>query len=72
MEIVEGEVCTDHIHLLLSIQPKRNICYGVRIAICFTDPYCAWQTGTNENLNSLLREFYPKGRNLSRVSPLSV
>ena len=37
--------------------------------VFFTDPYCAWQKGTNENLNGLLREFYPKGRNLSRVSP---
>ena len=31
--------------------------------------YCAWQKGSNENSNGLLREFYPKGRNLSRVSP---
>ena len=37
--------------------------------VYLTDPYCAWQKGTNENFNGLLREFCPKGRNLSRVSP---
>ena len=33
----------------------------------FCDPYCAWQKGTNENTNGLLREFYPKGMNLAEV-----
>ena len=37
--------------------------------VYFADPYCARQKGTNENCNGLLREFYPKGRNLARVSP---
>ena len=37
--------------------------------VYFTDPSCAWQKSANENLNGLLREFYPRGRNLSRVAP---
>ena len=46
----------------------REIEKALHCDMYFADPYCAWQKGTNENLNGLLREFYPKGRNLSRVS----
>ena len=50
----------------------RNMEERLHCDVYFTDPYCAWQKGTNENLNGLLREFYSKGRNLSRVAPATL
>ena len=47
----------------------KDIENALNCDVYFADPYCAWQKGSNENSNGLLREFYPKGRNLSRVSP---
>ena len=29
VEIIEGEVCPDHVHLLLSIPPKMSVSYFV-------------------------------------------
>ena len=53
-----GREMTDH----------KNLTQSLKLDVYFADPHAPWQRGTNENTNGLIRQYLPKGCDLTPYS----
>ena len=57
-----GREFTDHEEMAADLEAR----------VYFAHPYASWERGLNENINGLIRQYFPKGRDLTTVSQTEI
>lgn len=67
-------ITTDNGSEFLQYDDLRKSCRrkGQRFDIYYCHSYSAWEKGSNENHNRMIRRWFPKGTNFDKVTPLQI
>jgi IS30 family transposase len=50
------------------LRSHKDFTLATNMTVYFCDPHSPWQRGSNENTNGLLRQYFPKGQNVSDIT----